>query len=110
MAKNRVTECWLRFVRALPHSDCDHFFVTSRRDKGEKLHACIASFKVRVEEHKNILPEPVFCWVLLRRSSLDDAETALITCQVGRNMVFQDMVDALETTFGQESVVKCREP
>ena len=55
----------------------------------------------RLEEHKIMLPETVLSWWLLRRSGKDDAETALIMCQVCSKMSFQDKVDALETTFGQ---------
>ena len=47
--------------------------------------------------------------MILRQSVLDDAHTALIMSQVGSKMGLQDMVHALETTFGQESVVKPRD-
>ena len=76
-----------------------------------KLHACIARLRVtakKVAEHEILLSEPVLVCLVLKRSDLNDASTALIMSQVGSKIAFQDMVDALETAFGQESMVKSR--
>ena len=48
-------------------------------------------------------------WIHLRRSHWDDAKTALIMSQVGNKMGFQTVVDALQTTLVQETVVKSRD-
>ena len=105
-----------RFVKKLRtelSAESEAFFVSFRRERQEKLHAYVSRFRAaerKVAEHSVTMPEPVLAWMLLRRSALDEQATALIMSQVGGNdMKMTDMIDALETTFGQDSVVKGRE-
>ena len=75
-------------------SDFELFFVNFRRGKGETPLAHIARFRVtakKVEELKILLPELVLSWMHLGRSGVDDAGSALIMSQVGRQVAFQDM-------------------
>jgi len=60
----------------------------------------------KIGEFKITLPEPVQGWLLLSRAGLTPDQKTMVMTQVGKDLSFTKVSTAMETIFGQQSVMQ----
>ena len=88
----------------LPEVFEEYFYKGNRRAK-ETLFEYIQRIRLstrKVKEFDIELPDPVQGWFLLRRAGLTEEQKTLIMSQVGKDLSFDKVSQALQTTLGQQ--------
>ena len=88
----------------LPEVFEEYFYKGNRRAK-ETLFEYIQRIRLstrKVKEFDIELPDPVQGWFLLRRAGLTEEQKTLIMSQVGKDLSFEKVSQALQTTLGQQ--------
>jgi hypothetical protein len=91
----------------MPDAFEEFFYKHNRRHK-ETLFEYInrsRQLESRLREHEIKLPSSVHGWMLLRTGGYDRRERNLILGQLGRDISFDRVAEALQLTFGQESTL-----
>eukprot|EP00959_Pyramimonas_sp_CCMP1952_P040560 848240-Pyramimonas_sp.AAC.1 len=88
--------------------DFEEYFYKLRHNRGETLFGYIS--RVRAAERKlktpDIeLPSKVRGWLIIRRGGYSPDQKAVIMSLVGKDITQDKVIEALETTYGQESTV-----